>query len=419
MIEKIKSIYTAEHLIEDSMDKQEVTNQFLLQKVENYIESIEKNSKVIGMGKRAQIINDFPDFNEEGDVVGCVCAKSNVFHHSQSHLQNGLKEEGRLQETARLILDQKRSDENEMANIPPVVAYIESDSGKEYLFMKAIKGKTLWRLCVEAAIDFDEELREVVIEKLRNTYNKKLDQLIDVEVDVILFNIFQDDEVLEKRVMQAAKNNPFLDSHQYRKMHNTIQALNGSGLYHRDLHLRNIMIDEKNEIFFIDFGTTLYDPQGSETNPWCMGRDNIAPQDVAIMPSIKSLIKFTDEEKEIRASQEKKKIIRKGNLLLKRFGVEINEENIGEVLAGNNAIFNNKLDGLTNSKDYNTIIALLTVLCELEKSLYNTITLTKRMIEDYAEAKFNESKTNIRSEKATLRREKMQFQQQVINKIKI
>jgi len=48
------------------------------------------------------------------------------------------------------------------------------------------------------------------------------------------------------------------------KITNTIKLLNKNGIYHRDLHARNIMIDKNGEPFIVDFGSGLIDRNNAD-----------------------------------------------------------------------------------------------------------------------------------------------------------
>ncbi len=46
-----------------------------------------------------------------------------------------------------------------------------------------------------------------------------------------------------------------IDKDQFEKIERTINFLNGKGLFHRDLHERNIMFDKEGEVYLVDFGS--------------------------------------------------------------------------------------------------------------------------------------------------------------------
>jgi len=46
-----------------------------------------------------------------------------------------------------------------------------------------------------------------------------------------------------------------LESGLIKKLESGLNILHANGIYHRDLHLRNVMIDERGEVYIIDFGT--------------------------------------------------------------------------------------------------------------------------------------------------------------------
>ena len=74
--------------------------------------------------------------------------------------------------------------------------------------------------------------------------------------------------IIMQRVMgetvDAACNNPKLLPEGFtheafgRSLTAALRKLHGAGIYHRDLHMQNIMIDEKGEAVIIDFGTATY-----------------------------------------------------------------------------------------------------------------------------------------------------------------
>ncbi|MFA6551141.1 MAG: phosphotransferase [Patescibacteria group bacterium] len=421
MKESLKTIYLPEVLKEEknrreTIGREQVNSKFLLEKMAGYVRAVNSESKIIGSGSRAEIKNDLLDFGEKGEAFGIACVKKNVFPYEFSHLQNNLEEEGYLQETARLILDNARNEKTELAEVPAVIAYIEDDENEAYLAMRAIKGKTLWRLAIEAALEANQKFNEKIQNFIKINNHKTIDGMLDLELENVLIEL-EGEKDLVKKIIAAAGKNPFLTSKQTDIIRNTINVWNENGFYHRDLHLKNIMLDKQGRIFIIDFGTALYDAQIDEDSAWEMGEDRTADKDISVVSVIKDLVKLNAEEQTEKEGGKLKKIITAEDSYLQRLNVELTAEGLAAVLSGKHSRFNADLDRLTNQKDYDKILSLLTVLLHHGKQLDIEAEEVKNFVSDYMGEKFNESRTKIHSEKIKLNTEKIGFKQRVFDRL--
>lgn len=83
------------------------------------------------------------------------------------------------------------------------------------------------------------------------------------------------------------------------KINNTISILHQSGIYHRDLHERNVMIDEKNnEIYILDFGSarSFHAEQGEDVYEEVDGR---RPNDLSVVKTWGQLITSKEDDSRI------------------------------------------------------------------------------------------------------------------------
>jgi serine/threonine protein kinase len=203
--------------------------------------------------------------------------------------ENSLMQEGRMQTMALMILEKARMEQQARidkeidpakkewlakrmpARIPFVVGYAKDEAAadrgeaSEYIVMETVKGKTLSHLMFQK-----------LAERLHQRDPQKYAMLAGAEAwreDVVIQTLVAHvDELKGYSPDDAAKVI-------YNSLHGTglvsedvalqvgaaVRFLNNAGLFHRDLHERNIMISEDGkQAWIIDFGSAKFDPAYSK-----------------------------------------------------------------------------------------------------------------------------------------------------------
>lgn len=199
--------------------------------------------------------------------------------------ENTLIEEARLQTLALVILEKERIEhqariEKESdpakkewlakrmpAKIPFVVGYARDDASaargeaSEYIVMEAVKGKTLSHLMFQKMAEklFQRDPQKYAVFAGAEAWRE------DIVINTLVAHV---DELRGYSKEDAAKVI-------YNTLHGTglvsedialqvgaaVRALNNAGIFHRDLHERNIMISEDGtQASIIDFGSAKFDP---------------------------------------------------------------------------------------------------------------------------------------------------------------
>ncbi|MDP3899735.1 MAG: phosphotransferase [bacterium] len=385
---------------EIKIEQREIKDEKLKADAQRYLKAIEQSAKIIGIGSRADILNDLPEFDNDGNVIGHICIKIDVRPSDTSHLQNNLKEEGGVQEHARVVLENARVAGKNVGHVPDVIVHFETEEdGKkdEYLAMKTVRGKTLWRRIMEAAINESEGLNDHVTEVLKNERHQTFEQAIDKDLENILLSFYRlNEKEVANKIVELAKRNPFLKKEQYDQLLNTINELNDSHFFHRDMHSQNIMIGEDEDIYIIDFGTSTYDKDLNSESARHIGEGIDTDPDTSILPAAKLLIKYSASEKEVLETAELKRISSRGLLVLEQYGFskEMNKKEFDDFLSNDRHGVYIELQSLTNMKNYDRIVELAQALSEAEKSLFGTTDKIKKYLEDNFVTKENKIRFN-------------------------
>lgn len=112
----------------------------------------------------------------------------------------------------------------------------------------------------------EKDISEMTIESLAEEVSSALDFRIpggknnekgaNAYEEEIVFN-----QNTEKIISFLKKRGIIIDQSILDKVSKTINLFHANGLYHRDLHERNIMFDKNGEVYIIDFGESLMDAQ--------------------------------------------------------------------------------------------------------------------------------------------------------------
>ena len=139
------------------------------------------------------------------------------------------------------------------------------------IVMDAIEGKDLNTILFEEVIKRHSKLKEREDLKLENLSFKGLAYEVQVALGFVKPSVANTENRLLDRENIAKVADFFgigkgkagegvdfqLPKDFFSKIKKTIDLLNKSGIYHRDLHERNIMFDKNGEVFIIDFGMAL------------------------------------------------------------------------------------------------------------------------------------------------------------------
>ena len=205
-------------------------------------------------------------------------------------------------------------------------------SGGEFdiIIMDYILGKDFSSYLLDKSLSFIDEkdlLPDTADVKSRLAENEqvKFNELYDVMA--LQLNFSSDENGSFQERMAAEKENEakivsflrakgfVIDKEKFNGLKTGVKKLNDNGLYHRDLHARNIMVsmDEKGEIkdyYLIDFGEAIDDPKNE--NPYQDG-DKIYRNDNSFFASYELLTEADDG-----LSKQEKNWIRRQESLTKR-----------------------------------------------------------------------------------------------------
>ncbi|MFH1098425.1 MAG: phosphotransferase [Candidatus Uhrbacteria bacterium] len=203
---------------------------------------------VIGVGNNARVFAE--------PIVGSAgtwCAKD-VLTLDFRTAHNSPYDEFLIQEAAYRAVEKTRADGIDLARVPEPVAYIETvHNGTEHriVVMERIVGKTIFRLLLESLVRGNERCAD-----LRPELNEMADDVLEEQI-LIRFNLRRKStrEQLRTLVTLGKAAGFRVPRATVTKVRATIQTLHGEGVYHRDGHPRNLMVDaQTGEPFLIDFG---------------------------------------------------------------------------------------------------------------------------------------------------------------------
>lgn len=222
--------------------------------IEERLRDLMQPALLIGEGQVADVYSG----REEDDMQG-FCIKHKARNTAETVLDNSLETEMKIQERAFRILEKERAAGKSVARVPQPWVYFKTSKGEEILSMDRVPGKTLRRLMLErAAQSIPEE--DILPGYRRETLKDALDTDLEGMVNQYLMKEGATTTVeLHRALVAHAGNPPFLTKELALQVRNTIQTLNAQGLYHRDIHSKNIMLsDDLSQAYLIDFGRASY-----------------------------------------------------------------------------------------------------------------------------------------------------------------
>lgn len=354
---------------------------------DEFLDDFLDNGRFIGVGSEADVLQSADTrFNS-------LCVKRVVRTTPRTMFSPGILNEMDLQYKACKILEElKMKQDAPLAKIPvPVVCYEDSDSGKKYILMEQVPGKTLWREILERVVGKMDE------NQLRG-YSKDLllsmqeDELADTLVNKILKLAGHELKQLQT-LLNYLRGEEFIPQKFFQALQNTVQALNKNRFYHRDLHPRNIMISDE-DIWLIDFGYSLFDPEEVQSNPYEESRlgENLAfSHDQGSIQLLSNFTIKTDDDFEAEKKQAIEEAFRdaerKINTLSSRSRSQIKQligqadsegvDNVNFVRqVASDSIFLKDLRMGILSKDIDKILLYASILAVLEFKRFKTASAT-------------------------------------------
>lgn len=211
--------------------------------------------------------------------------------------ENDLREEARIQTLALILLEKARAEQQTRidreddpdkkewlakrmpAKVPFVVGYADDEAAKgrgepsEYIVMETVKGKTLSHLMF---LKMAEKLHQRDPEKyalFADAGQWREDVLIDAMIHIDELHGYSKEDAAQV-IYNTLHGSGLVSEDIALQVGAAVRALNNAGLFHRDLHERNIMIsDDGKQAWIIDFGASKYDPAyGKDRN---VRRDSI------------------------------------------------------------------------------------------------------------------------------------------------
>lgn len=221
---------------------------------------IEKNLKtylepeqLIGYGQVGRVYHGKAELGMEK-----TCIKHRILKSGRALYENSLAEEMQMQDIAHSILKKAQTPEREIAKIPRPFSYFQTSDGEELLSMERVHGKTLYEILIDRTAQ--RIPKERLPEELQNGNLTSLPH--DTLQDIVLEHLHLKKEPLPtvwKALLEENAKEPFLPKKIILQLRSAVQELHKHRLFHRDIHLGNIMIDDSlSQCYLIDFGTATY-----------------------------------------------------------------------------------------------------------------------------------------------------------------
>ncbi len=157
-----------------------------------------------------------------------------------------------------------------------------------------------------------EQLGQEVARALKFSYPPASDAFVDDRI-IKVFN--NNKELLINFLKKQHKNGFELPKHIIAKIKNTIDLFHQNGFEHNDLHERNVLISEKNEIYIIDFGAASSQAdkknelQGTDEDARKAEIEQILRDDTGLLRSLEKLNISQEDESKKEKYEELKRII--------------------------------------------------------------------------------------------------------------
>lgn len=247
---------------EDEVNKEEVD------KVEKMVESllVSLNSSYnIGSGSVAEVYR--ADWEERE-----YCIKHKAHSSPKESYENNWEDEMLAQTLAFEIIEEEEENNNiPLAKVPSPEYYLKTTEKEELIIMEQIRGKTLYRIILE---EIAKNVRQHIFqanlpgaygpvdEEVLRLSEKDLERLvIDVELGAENARKSKNDWELQKylfkKIEKKLEDTEILPKEIRIQIQNTLKLWRKNNFYHRDLHIKNIMIsNDLKQAYFIDFGSS-------------------------------------------------------------------------------------------------------------------------------------------------------------------
>lgn len=262
--------------------------------IKNYLE----NGVIVGRGTEADVrILPVERLNQ-------FCLKTVERSTGKSIYNPGVIAEMDRQCEAFRVLDAatKQSGEETLRVPEPVVVSRDQENGRYAILMEFVRGKTVWRAFLDQVLAGMSEMDFGGWQKEELSVLDD-DQLSDRLVQILKLDKMGSD-VEKMRALKARVRGPFLDSKAFEKLAKGIKILNSAGIYHRDLHFKNVMLGDDGAVWMIDFGYSINTNKLAEKmdNPYLesrLGEEVRFSPDEGILSFLKEFVVKSEEEKKL------------------------------------------------------------------------------------------------------------------------
>ncbi|MFA5155296.1 MAG: protein kinase [Patescibacteria group bacterium] len=209
--------------------------------------------------------------------------------------------------------------------------FIPGDDFGSFLYKEVVKHASDRELFNDRELlDFREEIKTGKAETNLNRLTEAVDILIGVEYNNPKndareqIRIEQDNYL---KIIKFLQQKGFrLSGEKFNKIKNTLNYLHKNGIYHRDLHERNIMVTytdngEIEDFYLVDFGLAI-DLNASQNNEAYREKDQIYRDDDFILRVCEPLTKSPDDIKQEKKSKLLDNLEKTGQRLKKRLTVD-------------------------------------------------------------------------------------------------
>lgn len=305
---------------------------------------------------------------------------------------NAMEEECRIQAKACAIVKNAKQRNEDTAQIPEPQSFFKKN-GEEYMMMEIINGKTIYRLQLENAartigIGFNDKMSDIDLFTILKTIIKPKFKRSGEKEDIAYL----------RSIREICTANPFLTEEQSNKIERTIKLLNSEGLYHRDLHNQNIMIDNDGIPYIIDFGTSIYQPGLSPEFAYDLDGSLVADPDTNIISFLRDSTIYPNrlkQDQKIINLREKLPILAEKYPILADIMIKLDDgalqnfESVLQLISQDGTLKKIQLE-LYSSKT-NNLIELAEALTVIEHGLSGTTDKTKAFLKKMVDSTFIDS----------------------------